>query len=107
MGARTVLIGTDRCTGKTTKAIKLAMAFNATLVEPDKAQAMNALKMAGRTAPHLKVVSFEEFVKAKNGDSGPIVIDGADAILGNLLNRSIAAMTVDATMLEGSACATR
>ena len=107
MSARTVLIGTDRCTGKTTKAIKLAMAFNATLVEPDKAQAVNALSMAGRNAPNLKVVSFEEFVRTNNDDFSPIVIDGADAILSKLLNRDIAAMTVDATMLESSACATR
>ena len=102
MSGRTILVGTDRCTGKTVKAIKLANAFGATLIEPDKNQMHHAESMAQRMRVAVDVRTFDEFATSSGrGATTNVVIDGADTILERLLAVNVAAMTVNATTLEG------
>ena len=96
-----MLIGTERCTGRTTRAIQIASAFGATIVTPDERMARHVMERAQQLGRNVDVVSAARLI----GDAGlkisdRIVVDDADTILSNLLHHPIAAMTIGGTYLK-------
>lgn len=96
-----MLIGTERCTGRTTRAIQIAAAFDSTIVAPNERMARYVMERAGQIGRNVDVVSAARLI----GDAGlkisdRIVVDDADTILSNLLHHPIAAMTIGGTYLK-------
>lgn len=101
MSRDTLLIGTERCTGRTTRAIQIASAFGATIVTPNERMARYVMERAGQIGRNVDAVSVARLVAdAGFKVSDRIIVDDADTILSNLLHHPIAAMTICGTYLK-------
>ena len=95
------MIGTERHTGRTTRAIQIAAAFGATIVALDERMARATIERAKQIGRDVDVVSAARLV----GDAGlkvsdRIIVDDADTLLCHLLHHPIAAMTICGTYLK-------
>ncbi len=96
MSSKTLLVGIGRQTGKTTKLIGLANAFDATVVTPTNAMAVNVKRMAQQMGAKVSATSLQNNgIKELREAGRPIIVDDADLILEDVLGVSIAAMTFD------------
>ena len=101
MSQNTLLIGTERCTGRTTRAIQIAAAFGSTIVTPNERMARYVMERASQIGRNVDVVSAARLIGgAELKTSDRIVVDDADTILSNLLHHPIAAMTIGGTYLK-------
>ena len=101
MSRDTLLIGTERCTGRTTRAIQIASAFGATIVTPNEHMARHVMERAQQLGRNVDVISAIRLAEdAGFRVSDRIVIDDADTILSNILHHPIAAMTICGTYLK-------
>lgn len=98
MSSNTIIIGTGRQTGKTTKAIKLARAFDCPIVTPTRNMASNIYAMAQKIEGRgIRAISVDELAEPRERSFQRIIVDDADIILEELLRHPIAAVTIDGT----------
>lgn len=100
MSGRTLLLGAGRQTGRTTRAIRLASAFGATLVVPDANRVQFIEQMARRMNVTVNVRTWDEVVARPPTLTG-VIIDDADSILERMLGCNLSAITVNAAPMEG------
>lgn len=100
MSRNTLLIGTERATGRTTRAIQMAAAFNATIVTPNERMARSVLQRAREIGREVDVVSASAVMRGSDIIRSSVIVDDADTILADVLHHPIAAMTICGTYLK-------
>ena len=101
MSSRTLLMGTGRGTGKTTRIIDLADAFGAVIVTPTADSAKNIKHMAGNGMRSIETIPFTDMERMRErvGDRR-VVVDDADRILEMVIGAHVSAMTVNARLWD-------
>lgn len=95
MSSRTILMGTGRQSGKTTRLIDLADAFGAVIVTSNAESAKNIKHMAERSRKYVSVVPFTDLAKTRSEVEGrSVLVDDADRILEMVIGTHISAMSV-------------
>lgn len=100
MSAKTLIAAVGRASGKTTRLIRLARSFDATILTTDAGRASFVRESARGLGANVRVMPFAEYVGLDGTDkTGHVVIDDADDILEALVGHGVSAITLNGDML--------